>query len=734
MKMPYNRTRQDNWWQRRTLLERQLSYIALGSLVSAFILLIALIFYHQYGVPKGVCLSSGCVHAASEVLNRLDERVDPCEDFYTFACGGFIATRTIPDNAVARSAFTEVQEKLKSQLRVLLEEPTGRDEIQAIQLVKTYYKACMNEDVINAEALVEAHTLLNALGGWPLLEEVWDPNNFDWIEELKSFKDQGLDFNYLLSIRAEKDIGNTSTRIITVDQPPLFGLSIHILRKGIHDSVVRQYLELMVDFAVMFGAGDFDAAAAMEEALLFEIHLAKKTVSKVDHRNTTLFYNKMTLKQLKQQHGNIDWMKLFQYILPENVKLYDEREIVVEVPSYIDALEKLLKNTPPKTVANYLFWRAVLEIWPFLPKKFEDRITKYKKVTGGITESLPRWKKCLEITQAHLPLLLGATYIRRYSSDDTKVYASEIVNYIKEEFKKTIQHETSWMDESTKNQALIKAANIRAQIAYANEMLGDNTLNEMYSDIFVNERAFLTSFLNINRHEWNRLLNKLLSPVKKNDWTEAAAPIVVNAYYHRLENTIILPAAILQGTFFNRFRPGYLNFGSIGIIVGHEIVHAFDDQGSQFDENGNLKSWWDRETLESFTEKAKCFIQTFSSIKIEEIGENVSGTRTLGENIADNGGTKQAYQAYQSWSDQYGTESRLPGLKYSPNQLFWIAGAQNWCSKERLEYMRHKIAVDPHTPNKYRVNTNYQNLEMFAKDFKCPLGSKMNPRRKCSVW
>ncbi|XP_044752118.1 neprilysin-2-like isoform X1 [Coccinella septempunctata] len=732
--MPYNRSRQDNWWKRRTSLEKQLSYIALGSIVTALILFISLIFYHQYGVPKGVCLSSGCVHAASDILGRLDEDINPCEDFYSFACGGFIKTRTIPDDVSAYSAFTEVRENLMKQLRAILEEPEDPSDITAVQVVKSYYKACMNEEMINAEALVEAQTLMNTLGGWPVLEEVWDPNNFDWIEELKLFKEQGLDFNYLLSIKAGKDIGNSSARIITVDQPPVFGLTIHNLVKGIHDSSVRNYLELMVDFAVMFGAAEYEATADMEEALLFEIKLAKKTVSKIENRNSSQFYNKMTLKQLKQQYGTIDWMKLFQYILPEEVKLYDDREIMVEVPSYIDGLEKLLKTTAPKTVANYLFWRAALEIWPFLPQKFEDRITRYKKVTGGISQSSPRWKKCLDLTQAHLPLLLGATYVRRYSNEETKVYAAEMVDYIMTEFKKTLQYGTPWMDESTRKQALMKADKIKAQIAYANEMLDDKLLNELCAEIFVNEKAFLTSFLNINRHEWNRLLRKLLDPTARNDWTETAGPIVVNAYYHRLENTIILPAAILQGVFFNRNRPGFLNFGAIGTIVGHEIIHAFDDQGSQFDEDGNLRSWWNQDTLDAFAEKAKCFIETFNSIRVEEVDENVSGTRTLGENIADNGGAKQAYLAYQSWTDQYGSESKLPGLKYNPKQLFWIASAQNWCSKERLEYLRQKVASDTHTPDKYRVNANFQNLDVFSKDFKCPLDSRMNPRNKCSVW
>ncbi|KAL3283408.1 hypothetical protein HHI36_006553 [Cryptolaemus montrouzieri] len=726
--------RQDNWWKKRTKLEKQLSCISLGMIFLSLVLLISLFFYGQYGVPKGVCLTSGCVHAASHVLERLNEQVDPCEDFYAFACGGFIENKTIPDEALAYNSFMEVGEMVMKQLRTILQEPIRPSDIHPVRIAKTYYNACMNEEIVNQESLIDAQTLLNSLGGWPVLEEIWFPSYFDWIDQLKLFKDKGFDFNFLLSISAGKDFGDSSRRIINIDQPAVFGLSSHILKKGKHDTTVKAYLQLMVDFAVMFGANDFKASEELEEVLNFEIKLSQKTVSKIDNRNTSYFYNKMTLKQLKQHYGSIDWITLLTNILPEEAKLYDEKEILVEVPSYIDALEKMLKITQPKTVANYLYWRAVLQIWPFLPQRFADRIMKFKKLLNGVSQIPPRWNKCLDLVKQHTSVMLATAYIRKYSSRDVKNIASEIIKYIIAAFKRTIQDETVWMDGITKARALEKADSLITHVAYAEELLDDETLEDMYSDIHVNERMFLQSYLNINKHEWNRLLHRLLEQVRRDDWRETSEPTTINAFYYLLENSMILPAAILQGIFFNKNRPGYLNYGAIGSIVGHEIVHAFDDQGSQFDKDGNLRNWWEEETKEAFVEKTKCFIQKFNNMRVIEIGQNVSGERTLGENIADNGGTKQAYLAYEEWVKNNGEEYKLPGLKYTPKQLFWIAGAQNWCSKERLDSLKHKVAVDSHAPDKYRVNGNYENIDFFAKDFSCTPGSKMNPQNKCSIW
>ncbi|KAK9869344.1 hypothetical protein WA026_003101 [Henosepilachna vigintioctopunctata] len=592
----------------------------------------------------------------------------------------------------------------------------------------------MNEDYINEEGLLEAQTLLNSLGGWPVLQEVWDSNSFKWIEAIKLFKEKGLDFNFLLRIIAGKDFGDTSKRIIIIDQPSAFGLNTHILHKGIHDPTVKKYFELIVDTAIMFGADEFKASEEMHDALDFEIKLSNLLVSKTLNRNTSYFYNKMTLKELTQQYGSIDWMKLLRNIFPEEVKLYDEKQVLVEVPKYIERLERLLKTTSQRTIANYLFLRVVLEIYPFLPQKFEDRLLKFKKAVLGTSAHPPRWKTCFLLTDKHMSVLLGATYIRRFFNDDIKKSAAEMVKYIVTTFETSIKEETPWIDEKTKQRALEKAEAIRAHVAYDKELLDDNNLSEIYSGLHIMEKLFLQSFLNLNKLEWNRLLGKLLEPVEKNDWRDNSAPITVNAFYKRLDNSIIVPAAILQDIFFNKDRPSYLNYGAIGTIIGHEIVHAFDDEGSQFNKDGNLKNWWEEATKTAFIEKTKCFINKFNSIRVEEVGLNVSGERTVGENIADNGGAKQAYLAYNSWTRNYGEESKLPGLQYTPRQLFWIAGAQNWCSKERKEYLKQLIARDPHTPHKYRVNGNYQNLEFFAKDFKCPLGSNMNPRNKCSIW
>ena len=283
----------------------------------------------------------------------------------------------------------------------------------------------------------------------------------------------------------------------------------------------------------------------------------------------------------------------------------------------------------------------------------------------------------------------------------------------------------------------VKASRMTEHIGFPSELLDMGLLTQHYSGLHISPSTFLENGLSIGKFSLDMSYSKLRQRVDKKDWVSHGRPAVVNAFYSFMENSIQFPAGILQGHFFSSDRPKYLNYGAIGWVIGHEVTHGFDDVGRQFDEEGNLVDWWHPETEKRYLKRAQCMINQYGSYSMPQVpGIKVNGRNTIGENIADNGGIKEAYRAYDEWTRKNGNEDRLPGLKYTPKQLFWISAAGNWCSKQRPQTMRLRMLTGSHSPGKVRVMATLSNMEEFAKDFQCPVGSKMNPpkSKKCQVW
>merc|ERR1712048_1141879 len=260
-------------------------------------------------------------------------------------------------------------------------------------------------------------------------------------------------------------------------------------------------------------------------------------------------------------------------------------------------------------------------------------------------------------------------------------------------------------------------------------------LEDLYAGLDLNSTHYLGNALNMTVFGTNYAFSKLREKVNKTDWVHHGRPAVVNAFYSPLENSIQFPAGILQGIFFNKDRPNYMNYGSIGWVIGHEITHGFDDQGRQYNYEGNLDNWWELETFIKFLNKTNCIIQQYGNYTVKELGDlNLNGITTQGENIADNGGIKEAYRAYERWVKRHGNENRLPGLDLNQTQLFWLSSANVWCSKYRPKSLERRIRTGAHSPGMFRVKGPFSNSKEFATDFHCPLGARMNPVDKCEVW
>lgn len=357
---------------------------------------------------------------------------------------------------------------------------------------------------------------------------------------------------------------------------------------------------------------------------------------------------------------------------------------------------------------------------------------KFKKVMYGISTDPPLWKQCIYSTGLHLAT--SSMYVRHFLKQQVKKNVETMIDEVKDVFMEHLR-KNWWMDQKTKKRAVAKAEAIKHYVGYPEELFNDDLIREYYEGMTVDEDSLLKTEIATTIFYQNKYLKKFYEPYNKTDWKNKAYPTTVNAFYNQEENSIEIPTGIIHEPFFDSKRPNYLNYGSLGWIIGHEIIHGFDDQGRQYDKEGNLLDWWEPAANETFHEKAKCFIEQYANYTHEKINMTLNGINTQGENIADNGGLKMSYLAYlKSQQKAKKKEPQLPGLNYTPQQLFWISAANTWCEKARPEIEKLQVMNGYHSPQYYRVLVPMINSAHFSKDFHCPIGSPMNPKYgKCHL-
>lgn len=761
-----------NWWRRRTGLERTLTLISVICSLALIVLVASLVSVivkqkiaegeqmmtaealtgktgpklvtadgqtRRIISPKSksddgeICLTKGCVQAASKMLDQMDENVEPCDDFYNFACGNFVDNTIIPDDKVSVNTFSVISDKLQEQLRTIVTAPIDENEIEPFKNVKRLYLACMNKTYIEERGLTPLQDIHESLGGWPVVKgDAWEEKLWTWQQSVKEFRKRGYSTDYIFDFSVGTDLKNSTRRIIDIDQAAL-GLSREYLIKGIENPIVAAYHSYQVDMAVLYGADRARAEKEMRDVLNFEFALANISLPNEERRNATALYNPMTIKEVQQKYPYNNWLQYFNDILPDVSQVTEDEVIIVSVVKFFDQLGDLLKNTEKRTIANYVMWRITGFSSYFLTEQLRKRQLQYSTAISGKQEQEPRWKECIDLATGSLSTGSGALYVRKYFKKESKASALQMVNAIKVEFEEILKT-VPWMDETTRAAGLSKVKSMVTHIGYPDELMDDNKLTDFYKTVKVDENKYLESILSINIFGTDRAFKKLREPVNKTDWITHSKPAVVNAFYSSIENSIQFPAGILQGQFFSAERPKYLNYGAIGFVIGHEITHGFDDQGRQFDSDGNLVDWWEEDTKIAYLEKARCIIEQYGNFTEPNVNLKLNGINTQGENIADNGGIKEAYLAYRKYVAENGAEPKLPGLEYTSNQLFWISAAQTWCSVYRPESMKMRITTGVHSPGMFRVLGPMSNMKEFAKDFQCPEGSKMNPKNKCEVW
>ncbi|XP_053209328.1 neprilysin-2-like [Panonychus citri] len=683
-----------------------------------------------------ICLTPGCVKAAARILDNIDSSVSPCDDFYDYACGGWIKKKFISEDQTGITQFGAIRDDLNRKLRELVESNQVNQDDEAIyfQMMRTIYKQCMNISEINEQSKGELIKDIVDLGGWPLIEgPTWKSADWDWIETLKKMRSKGYDHNIFLSIYVAPDVKDNSRHLIEVDQAYLGVPDRKYLLKGMNDSTVKAYYKAIVDSASYIGQNSKEAIEkGASEIIDFETQLAKFSLPSEERRNFTKLYHKIPLIELKRIGSNIDWPLIVRNMMIDNIS--DFEEVNVKVPRFLRSVDDLISKTDKRILANYMIWRAVFSALPSAEEPLRKISESYGRVISGRKTEKPRWDTCMKRLYSSFGTPLSALYVSRNFDEKSRQQAATMVNYIRGQFIDSL-NQIDWMDEATRSKAIQKAQEMIVQIGYPPELLDESKVMTIYQNIQISPNdKYYTNVQKLRKFWTDYGMKKLREPLIKDDWKRFSEAATVNAFNNFIENSIKFPAGILQGVFYDRERPNYLNYGGIGYIIGHEITHGFDDRGRQFDQNGNNRNWWEPETEKNFASRVKCIIEQYGNYTVDEVKEKVNGINTQGENIADNGGLKQAYSGYMKFVEDNGPEPLLPGIAMNQKQLFWIGAANIWCSKLRPQSMKLRIATGVHSPAKFRVNGPLSNMEHFSETFNCPLGSPMNPKKKCKVW
>ncbi|KAM8954864.1 membrane metallo-endopeptidase-like 1 isoform 2-T3 [Lycaon pictus] len=699
-----------------------------------------------------ICTTPGCVIAASRILQNMDPSREPCEDFYQYACGGWLRRHVIPETNSRYSVFDILRDELEVILKGVLENATTQDR-PAVQKAKMLYRSCMNQSVIEKRDSQPLLNILDVMGGWPVTMDKWnqsvargtDSPGPKWeLEQQLALMNTQFNRRVLIDLFIWNDDQNSSRHIIYIDQPTLGMPSReYYFNEGSNRKVREAYLQFMMSVAMMLRAdmnlpeNSYLVREDMVQVLELETQLANATAPQEERHDVTALYHRMGLKELQSKFSlkGFNWTLFIQSVLSSvKIKLLPDEEVVVYGIPYLQNLEEIIDVYSARTMQNYLVWRLVLDRISSLSQRFKDARANYRKALYGTTVEEVRWRECVSYVNSNMESAVGSLYVREAFPGDSKDAVRELIDKVRAVFVETLD-ELGWMDEESKKKAQEKAMNIREQIGYPDYILEERNkhLDEEYSNLNFSEDQYFENGLQNLKAGAQRSLKKLREKVDQNLWIIGAA--VVNAFYSPNRNQIVFPAGILQPPFFSKHQPQALNFGGIGMVIGHEITHGFDDNGRNFDKNGNMLDWWSNFSAQHFREQSECMVHQYGNYSWDLAdNQNVNGFSTLGENIADNGGVRQAYKAYLKWMAEGGKDQQLPGLGLTYNQLFFINYAQVWCGSYRPEFAIQSIKTDVHSPLKYRVLGSLQNLAAFSEAFHCAQGSPMHPHQRCRVW
>ncbi len=650
-------------------------------------------------------------------VSAIDKTADPCNDFYQYSCGNWNKANPIPSDQVRWGRFNELGERNRYLEYLDLKKAADAPKTPLQRKYGEFFAACM--DVAR----------VNSLGVNPI-----DPQ----MREIEALKDKkslaALDVATvnrfgsaeLFSVEVQQDQKDSSKQIAGTGQG---GLTLpdrdYYLADDERSKTIRaQYVDHVTKMFVLLGDTPEKAAAESADVMRIETALAKGSMGRVERRDPAKRYHIMTVAELQALTPDFDWK---QYLA--GIGLPEVQTINVSSPGYVQAANEQIQSEPFPAVKSYLRWHALHNAAPALSDPFaQENFNFFNKTLQGQKEELPRWKRCTRVTDQALGEAVGQDWVRQNFPPDAKDNMERLVHALEVALAQDI-NQLPWMSPETKAEAKQKLDSIRDKIGYPEKWRD-------YSRLDVKRDDYLGNLERNDLFELKRDYAKFGKPVDEKEW--GMTPPTVNAYYNPAQNDINFPAGILQPPFFdNRMDPA-VNFGGIGVVIGHEMTHGFDDQGSKYDRNGNVRVWWTPDDLKKFNERTECEAKEYDGFEVAP-GQKLNGHLTLGENTADNGGIRIAFQALEETMTKQGAAAE-PGYTdgkrdgYTPQQRFFIAFGQVWCQNATEQSARVLAKTDPHSSGEWRVKGTVQNFDEFGKAFGCKVGQPMMPQNSCRVW
>jgi putative endopeptidase len=636
----------------------------------------------------------------------LDRSIAPCDDFYAFACGGWLATTAIPpDRPQWSRSFSEISERNQAILRAILEADAAGPGDDEARKLGDFYATCMDEAKAETASMDALRAELAAL------DAVTDPTTLAAAIARLHLRE----VTALFVFRPQQDLRDATQEIGAADQGGL-GLPErdYYTRQDPRSVDLRaKYREHVGRMLELAGERHRDATRDADTVMAIETALAEGALPVVERRDPYHVYHRIDRAGLEAAAPRFAWDAYFAGLGHPDVTA-----INVAVPEFFATLDRLVARTSLADLRAYLRWHVVDASARALGARFVDEDFRFNALLTGTERLLPRWKRCVAATDQTIGEALAKGFVRRTFGDTDRARARTMIEAIERSFERDLG-DLAWMDADTRARALEKAGQIANKIGYPDRWRD-------YSGLEVDRSSYLANLLRGAVFESRRQLDKIGRPVDRSEWL--ITPPTVNAYYNPSLNEIVFPAGILQPPFYAAAAPDAANYGAIGMVMGHELTHGFDDQGRKFDGHGNLHDWWTPGVAQAFTERAGCLVRQFDDY-VATGEQHVNGKLTLGENIADLGGLKLAYAAYRRTRS-----GARRGDGFTADQAFFLSFAQSWCTKRRPDLERLFANVDPHSPPRARVNGALANVDGFAAAFSCPAGAPMAPRSRCAVW
>jgi putative endopeptidase len=639
--------------------------------------------------------------------------VDPCDDFYAFACGGWLArTEVPPDRARWVRSFDVMRERNELRLKELLEGAAaapGPDPSE--RMAGDLYAACMDEPRI------ERNGLSDLRAEWRALEAVRDPASLS--AAVGRLHRHGV--FPLFRLGSRQDARDSSQVIGLVAQG---GLSLpdrdYYLKDDARSAALRA--DFLAHVERELALAGLPAAQAREEAravLEVETELARSHWTRTELRDPARIYNRLDLGGLRAAAPRWDWDRYLSAAGASGVSAFS-----ATTPAALAGLDQLLLRTPPERWRAYLRWQVLSEAaaaWALPRALSEEAFWFHARHFGGEQVLPPRWRTCVDQVDDLLGEALGQLYVRRWFGGEARQEAAALLAGVEQALRRSVESR-GWMDEPTRARALEKLGAMGGKVGYPARW-------RSYAGLVVRRTDYSGSVASARAFEERRQLGKIGRPPEREEWRMTAP--TVNAYYSPALNEIAVPAGILQAPFFTSGANDAANYGAIGLVIGHELSHGFDDSGRRFDAGGNLSDWWTGPVAGEFERRAACIADQYSGYVVVD-GLRLDGRLTLGENIADLGGLSLSWSAYQASRTGRPAEAEVEG--FTPAQQFFLAHAQAWCERIRPENARLRVVTDPHSPGRWRVNGPLSSFPAFQEAFACKPGAPMVRAERCEIW